>query len=87
MFARREREPSGSHEFDLLCQQLGIEHRLTKPRTSRTNGMVERFNGRIADVLKTHCFNSAEDLEQTLLRQRKLPCQEDTSKVEHLAAC
>ena len=47
---------------------LGIEHRLTKPRTPRTNGMVERFNGRIADVLKTHRFNSAQDLEQTLMR-------------------
>ena len=55
-------------EFDQLCQELGIEHRLTKPRTPRTNGMVERFNGRIADVLKTHRFNSREDMEQTLLR-------------------
>jgi transposase InsO family protein len=32
------------------------------------NGMVERFNGRIADVLKTHRFNSQEDLAQTLPR-------------------
>jgi len=68
LFASREREPSGNHEFDQLCQELGIEHRLTKPRTPRTNGMVERFNGRIADVLKTHRFNSREDMEQTLLR-------------------
>lgn len=68
LFASREREPRGNHEFDLLCQQLCIEHRLTKPRTPRTNGMVERFNGRIADILKTHRFNSAEDLEQTLMR-------------------
>jgi transposase InsO family protein len=30
--------------------------------------MVERFNGRIADVLKTNRFNSAEDLAQTLTR-------------------
>jgi transposase InsO family protein len=30
--------------------------------------MVERFNGRIADILKTHHFRSGEDLEQTLLR-------------------
>ena len=45
-----------------------LEHRLTKPRTPRTNGMVERFNGRIADVLKTHRFNSREDMEWTLLR-------------------
>jgi len=29
--------------------------------------LVERFNGRIADVLKTHHFNSAQDLEQTLV--------------------
>ena len=68
LFASREREPSGNHEFDQLCQALDIEHRLTKPRTPRTNGMVERFNGRIADVLKTHRFRSSEDLEQTLLR-------------------
>ena len=68
LFASREREPSGNHEFDQLCKELGIEHRLTKPRTPRTNGMVERFNGRIADVLKTHRFNSREDMEQTLLR-------------------
>ena len=68
LFASREREPSGNHEFDQLCQELGIEHRLTRPRTPRTNGMVERFNGRIADVLKTHRFNSREDMEQTLLR-------------------
>ena len=47
---------------------LGIEHRLTKPRTPRTNGMVERFNGRITDVLKPHRFSSSENLGQTLLR-------------------
>ncbi|MCW5235879.1 IS481 family transposase [Verminephrobacter eiseniae] len=68
LFASGERQASGNHEFDQLCQALDIEHRLTKPRTPRTNGMVERFNGRIADVLKTHRFNSREDMEQTLLR-------------------
>ena len=68
LFASREREPTGEHEFDLLCKALGIEHRLTKPRTPKTNGMVERFNGRIGDVLKTHRFTSGQDLEQTLLR-------------------
>ena len=68
LFASREREPSGNHQFDQLCQALGIEHRLTKPRTPQTNGMVERFNGRIADVLKTHRLHSGGDLEQTLLR-------------------
>lgn len=50
LLASRERQPSGNHEFDQLCRALGIEHRLTKPRTPITNGMVKRFNGRIADV-------------------------------------
>ena len=68
LFASREREPSGHHGFDQLYQALGIKHRLTKPRTPRTDGMVERFNDRIADVLKTQRFSSSEDLEQTLLR-------------------
>ncbi|ABI58612.1 integrase, catalytic region [Nitrosomonas eutropha C91] len=53
LFASRERNPSGNHQFDQLCQELGIGHRLTRPRTAQTNGIVERFNGRIADVLKT----------------------------------
>ena len=68
LFASREKQPSGQHEFDLLCKTFEIEHRLTKPRTPKTNGMVERFNGRISDVLKTHHFISGQDLEQTLLR-------------------
>ena len=70
--ASRERAPSGEHEFDRLCQDLGIEHRLTRPRTPKTNGMVERFNGRISDVLNTHRFNSSLDLAQTLLRYSTL---------------
>ncbi|MDR2572995.1 MAG: IS481 family transposase [Desulfovibrio sp.] len=68
LFASREREPSGQHEFDQLCQALGIEHRLTKPRTPQTNGRVERFNGRISDVLRTHHFLSGQDMRQTLQR-------------------
>ncbi len=66
LFASKEREPSGHHEFDQLCQELDIEPRLTRPRTPKTNGMVERFNRRIAGVLKSHRFNSREDMQQTL---------------------
>jgi transposase InsO family protein len=47
----RKRAATGQHEFDRLCSALGIEHRLTPPRSPQTNGMVERFNGRIEDVL------------------------------------
>jgi len=68
LFGARDRPPSGEHEFDQLCQALGIEHRLTKPGTPQTNGMVERFNGRISDILKTHHFHSGEDLRATLHR-------------------
>lgn len=68
LFGKRAKEPSGEHEFDELCQALGIEHRLTRPRTPQTNGMVERFNGRLEQVLRSHHFNSAEDLQSTLLR-------------------
>ncbi len=46
----------------------GIDHRLTKPRTPQTNGMIERFNGRIADVLATTRFDSAKSLEETITR-------------------
>jgi len=38
----------------------------------QTNGMVERFNGRIEDVLQSHRFRSGEDLEQTILRYVRL---------------
>ncbi len=50
----------------LVNEASCIEHHLTKPRTPKTNGMVECFNGRIVDVLKTNRFNSAEDVVQTL---------------------
>jgi len=68
LFASRERHATGNHAFDQLCQALNIEHHLTKPRIPRTNDLVERFNGRMVDVLKTHRFTSGDDLEQTLMR-------------------
>ncbi len=63
-----ERKPTGKHLFDLLCHKHNIEHRLIKPGRPQTNGMVERFNGRISDVLATRRYDSSEDLEQTLKR-------------------
>lgn len=46
--ASGEREPTGNHPFDQVCLKHRIEHRLIPPRRPQTNGMVERFNGRIA---------------------------------------
>ncbi len=63
-----ERRPSGAPRFGQLCAQLDIEHRLIRPRRPQTNRMVERFNGRIADVLRTHRFDSSLSLEATLKR-------------------
>jgi transposase InsO family protein len=68
LFGLRKRAQSGKHEFDKLCTALNIEHRLTPPRSPQTNGMVERFNGRIEDVLQSHHFQSGEELEATLHR-------------------
>ena len=81
LFGLRKRAASGQHDFDQLCSDLGIEHRLAPPQHPQTNGpplgdckqspagqRVERFNGRISDVLKTNRFDSALDLEQTLMR-------------------
>src|SRR6056300_1379428 len=68
LFGLRKRAATGQHEFDQLCNDLGIEHRLTPPMRPQTNGMVERFYCRIEDVLQSHRFQSGEDLEQTILR-------------------
>ena len=72
LFGLRRRAATGNHEFDRLCTDLGIEHRLAPPMHPQTNGMVERFNGRIEDVLQGHHFRSGEDLEQTRLRYVRL---------------
>lgn len=45
LFASRERQPNGDHQFDQLCKDPGIGHRLATPGTPQTNGMAERFNG------------------------------------------
>jgi hypothetical protein len=68
LFGLRKRAATGQHEFDLLCADLGIKHRLAPPAHPQTNEMVERFNGRIEEVLRSHHFKSREELETTLDR-------------------
>ena len=65
-FTSKKREPSGQHKFDVRCRALNIEHRLCPPRHPQTNGMVERFNARISEVVNQTRFESAADLEATL---------------------
>jgi transposase InsO family protein len=66
LFGLRKCAATGEHDFDQLCAALEIEHRLTPPKSPQTNGMVERFNGRIKEVLQSHHFRSGEELETTL---------------------
>lgn len=70
--AQGEREPTGFHPFDQACQELGAEHRLIPPRHPQTNGMVERFNGRIAELLRSTHFRSANELATALDHYLKL---------------
>jgi len=64
--ARGSRTPTGDHLFDQLCAAHAIDHRLIPIRRPQTNGMVERFNGRITEVLATTRFKSGENLSETL---------------------
>jgi transposase InsO family protein len=76
----RKRAATGAHQFDTLCAALGIEHRLTPPKSPQTNGMVKHLpsrafsmhcravNGRIEEVLQSQYFLSGEELEATLHR-------------------
>src|SRR3954465_14107272 len=52
--------------FGKLCRELGIEHRKTRPYTPRTNGMVERFNGRVQREGLGVTVASHRDLERLL---------------------
>ena len=63
--ATGQRQPTGAHAFDRVCTANRIGHRLTKPRTPQTNGMIERFNDRSTEVLATTRFDSAEHLADT----------------------
>ena len=65
-FTSKKRTPSGQHAFDLVCAEFSIDHRLVPPRHPQTNGMVERFNGRISELLGQTRFASAAELESTL---------------------
>jgi transposase InsO family protein len=52
--------------FAQACAALGAKYRHTKPYTPQTNGLVERFNGRISSEVLGITIYSHRDLEQLL---------------------
>jgi len=71
-------EPTGNHAFDIVCKQNEIKHKLTKIRHPQTNGMVERFNRRINEVIQKkakikansgqNSFHNHEERNEFILR-------------------
>ena len=53
--------------FETACRALGVEHRKTRPYTPRTNGMAERFNGRVQREVLGITVASHRDLERLLV--------------------
>ncbi len=52
--------------FEKACREHGVEHRKTRPYTPRTNGMVERFNGRVQREVLGITVAGHRDLERLL---------------------
>jgi len=67
-FLPKRRQTKKEHPFDTICKKNRIEHRTIKFRHPWTNGMVERFNGKVkGKVIKRYIFEGKEDLEVKLI--------------------
>jgi transposase InsO family protein len=55
-----------SPAFARVCAELGAEYRHTRPYSPQTNGMVERFNGRVGSEVLGITVWSHQQLEQLL---------------------
>lgn len=72
------RETTKQHKFDKLCEELGIIHKLIKPRTPRHNGKVERShrndNERFYKNLKFYSFEDLQlQMKAYLKRSNNIP--------------
>ncbi len=56
-------------KLDVVCEVNNIEHRLTKPSTPKTNGMVERANGIIkSNTILTGQYATKEEMNTHLMK-------------------
>ena len=55
-------------KMDVKCKKYHIDHRLTKPATPKTNGMVERAKGTIKNntILKIK-YENRQDIERDMM--------------------
>jgi transposase InsO family protein len=54
--------------LDIFCEENNIQHRLIKPFTPQTNGMVERANGTIKqNTIKRNNYENLEEMNNDLL--------------------
>lgn len=66
------------HMLDKLCRHFGIEHKLTRPRTPRHNGKVERShrndNERFYKFLRFYSFDDLQNqMSAYLVRSNNIP--------------
>ena len=55
------------HLFDRVCNEHGIEHRLTKPNHPWTNGQVERMNRTLKEAaVKKYHYETHQNLRDHL---------------------
>jgi transposase InsO family protein len=52
--------------FHRACRALGVEHRRTRAYSPQTNGMAERFNGRVEREVLSITVGNHRDLERLL---------------------
>ncbi len=56
-------------KMDEVCKEKNIAHRLTKPNTPKTNGMVERANGIIkSNTIIRERYDTKEEMNSHLMR-------------------
>ncbi len=77
-FLQGETKNGRIHLFDKLCLQLGIEHKLIRPRTPRHNGKVERShrsdNERFYKYMRYYSFEDLQkQMSEYLRRSNNIP--------------